>query len=356
MKIQKVLSAVLVVFMFFSMSSFAAFAEEAPQIEYTTAEYEEAFFHAAKDPAFTPYKKTECDQQGTIEAIEYDAPAYAFNEILGVDEIIHKKLYVYLPYGYDPSTQYNILYLMHGGGESQEYWLGKDKELTGGRPAFGKTTQNVLDHMIQEGLCDPLIVVSPTFYSPVDGMEITLDQVKAFADEIDEFNYTRVDDLYTWFFRYELRNDIIPLVESSFSTYAKGDVSEENLIATRDHRAYAGLSMGSITSVHSALMGCADIIAYVGSWSGIKTNFDLFKSTMEDQFADYPIKYWYNGEGVDDIAFVEHMQFHNNVTSQMADTFRDGENYAMVVLEDGNHGWPSWIIELYNVLLVFFKK
>ena len=332
-----------------------AIAEETPQIEYTTAEYDAPFLYVKNDEAFKPYKTNVCEQQGTIVALEYDCPAYAFNALLGVNEIIHKKLYVYLPYGYDETKQYNILYLMHGGGENQEYWFGKDRELADGRPVFGETTQNVLDNMIAEGLCDPLIVVGPTFYSPVEDMEITPEQVKAFADEIGEFNYTRVEDLYTWFFGDEIRNDIIPLVESRYSTYAGGDVSEENMIVTREHRAYAGLSMGSLTSSHAILMRNTDVIAWVGSWPGLKTNFDLFKATMEEKFADYPLKLWYNGQGVKDIAFVEHMQFHNDVTSKMTDTFTDGDNYAMVVLSDGMHSWTSWITHLYNVLLVFFK-
>ena len=353
---RKLVSVLLALSLVLSLGIFV-FAEGEQQVEYTTAEYEDAFIYTKSDDAFKKnYKTKECDEQGTIVAMEYDTPAYMFNEILGVNETLHKKLYVYLPYGYDPATQYNILYLMHGGGDNQEYWLGKDKELTGGRPVFGATTQNVLDNMIKDGLCDPLIVVGPTFYSAVEGMDIPADKVRAFAEEIGEDNFTRAEDLYTWFFRYELRNDIIPLVETAYSTFAGGDVSEENLIATREHRAYAGLSMGSITSAHSILMGCTDIIAYVGSWSGLRTNFDLFKKTLEEQFADYPIKFWYNGEGVEDIAFVEHMKFHNDVTSKMTDTFRDGENYAMVVLSDGNHAWTSWITELYNVLLVFFKK
>ena len=134
----------------------AAFAEEAQTVEYTTAEYEAPFFYSKKEKAFEPYKKNANEQQGTIEALEYDCPAYAFNAILGTNETIHKKLYVYLPYGYDAAQQYNVLYLMHGGGDNQEYWLGKDKELTGGRPGFGETTQNVLDNMIAEGLCEPL--------------------------------------------------------------------------------------------------------------------------------------------------------------------------------------------------------
>ena len=97
------------------------FAEGEEQVEYTTAEYEEAFIYTKSDDAFKKnYKTKECDEQGTIVAMEYDTPAYMFNELLGVNEMLHKKLYVYLPYGYDPATQYNILYLMHGGGDSQE--------------------------------------------------------------------------------------------------------------------------------------------------------------------------------------------------------------------------------------------
>mgnify|MGYP000152248482 CR=1 FL=1 len=61
-------------------------------------------------------KKNACDEQGTVETLEYDTPAYAVNEILGTDETIHKSLHVYLPYNYDETKQYNILYLMHGGG------------------------------------------------------------------------------------------------------------------------------------------------------------------------------------------------------------------------------------------------
>ena len=353
---KKLISILLALSLVLSLG-IVVFAEGEEQVEYTTAEYEEAFIYTKSDDAFKKnYKTKECDEQGTIVALEYDTPAYMFNELLGVNEMLHKKLYVYLPYGYDPATQYNILYLMHGGGDSQEYWLGKDKELTGGRPVFGATTQNVLDNMIKDGLCDPLIVVGPTFYSVVEGLEISDEQVAAFAAEIGENNFTRAEDLYTWFFRYELRNDIIPLVETAYSTFAGGDVSTENLVATREHRAYAGLSMGSITSAHSILMGCTDIIAYVGSWSGLRTNFELFKKTMEENFAEYPVLCWYNGEGVEDIAFVEHMQFHNDVTSAMNDTFTDGDNYRMVVLSDGNHAWTSWITHLYNVLLVFFKQ
>ena len=53
-------------------------------------------------------------------------------------------------------------------------------------------------------------------------------------------------------FRYELRRDLIPAVESAFSTWTEGDVSEENLVKTRSHRAFAGLSLGSMTTYRAA--------------------------------------------------------------------------------------------------------
>lgn len=324
---------------------------ENAQIEYTAADYDVDFKYSKTE--IDHYKKDECDEQGTIVSMEYDTPAYLYNELLGVDETLHKKLYVYLPYNYDENQQYNILYLMHGGGDNQEYWLGNDN---GGRPVFGDVTSNVLDNMIKEGLCDPLIVVGPTFYSDVEGMTISEETAKEYAENVlGEPDIASASSLHTQFFQYELRNNIIPLVESTYSTYAGGDVSEENLVATRDHRAYAGLSMGSMTSVHSVLEGCTDIISYVGSYSGIKADFENFKRIMEADFADYDLNFWFNGEGVEDIAFGEHMEFHNQVTSQMTDKFVDGKNYAMVVLEDGNHAWASWITDLYNTLLVFFK-
>ena len=35
----------------------------------------------------------------------------------------------------------------------------------------------VLDHMIEDGLCEPLIVVTPTLYADVEGVEPTQEQI-----------------------------------------------------------------------------------------------------------------------------------------------------------------------------------
>lgn len=269
----------------------------------------------------------ECDQKGTVVPMEYETPLYAGDP----EQTVTKRLFVYLPYGYDESQQYNILYLMHGGGETEEYWLAGER--------WGPTTCNTLDNMIKDGICDPCIVVTPTFYPP----------------EGDYENPEAGEDL-TSLFAQELRDQVIPLVESTYSTYANKDVSAENLAATRDHRAFAGFSMGSMTSIHSALMQDLDLISWVGSFSGAKTEVADFQAALEsEEFKDLPINFWYNGNGKGDIAHDEHDEFCHGVLEAMPDRFTDGENFAWVDLRDGTHSYASWLVGLYNCLLVFFK-
>lgn len=345
MKFQRLTALFLTVLLLCGMAV-TAFAEAAENPYYR--EYDFDFVWSVK--GISKLKSKAADQQGTVETLTYETPAYAVNAVMGTDYVIEKSVNIYLPYGYDPEMNYNILYLMHGGGDNQDYWLTEKSDRT-----HGKTTMRVVDHMIEDGLCDPVIIVTPTFYSGVDGVEVDADKVKAVCEEIGEPNYKSIDDLYTWFFAEEFRNQLIPAVESQYLTYAGKDVSEANLIATRDHRAYCGLSMGSLTSFHSILMQNFDVIGWCGSWSGAKTNEALFRTTVENKFPDMTLNFWYNGNGVDDIAFQEHYDLYNTLMDSMSDKFTDGTNSAMVVFEDGAHNYAAWIVDLYNCLLVFFK-
>ena len=55
------------------------------------------------------------------------------------------------------------------------------------------------------------------------------------------------------------------------------------------------------------------------------------------EFAAYPIRFWYNGNGVGDFALPNHEEFRDLTMEQMGDRFVDGENYAFVTLTDGAH-------------------
>ena len=86
--------------------------------------------------------------QGKLQVIQYETT------VIGTNQTIQRRAMVYLPSGYDTDNQYDIMYLIHGRGGDYRTWLG-----TPGRPGRFKF---VLDHMIQDNVIEPLIVVTPS--------------------------------------------------------------------------------------------------------------------------------------------------------------------------------------------------
>ena len=280
----------------------------------------------------------ECDQKGTVESFVYDTYAYAVEAADSSDARypVTKEAMVYLPYGYDPNESYDILYLLHGGGDPSgdphKLWL--DTE-----------TVNMLDNMIKNGDCKPVIVVTPTFYSLVEGV-----------------NVEQTGNLWTSEFGHELMNELIPAVETKYASYAKGDVSAENLKATRAHRAYAGLSMGSMTSFNSVLSYCTDYFGYVGSYSaGPEAGDNEVTKAAVDKIAanlkasGNEIYYWFNGNGVKDMAHDPHLFAYPYMLELLPDVFEDGVNSCWVDYLEGIHDWVWWKLDLFNSMKVFFQ-
>ena len=82
--------------------------------------------------------------------------------------------------------------------------------------------------------------------------------------------------------------------------------------------------------------------------------YDDFKDALENQYKDYEIKFWYNGNGAGDFALENHKTFCDKALEEMPDKFTDGENFAFVKLKDGAHMYMSWLADLYNSMLVLF--
>ena len=62
-------------------------------------------------------------EQGTVEVLWYDSKDYTASS----KPTTRKPAYVYLPYGYDASKKYDVIYLLHGWtGVAQEYFLGRN--------------------------------------------------------------------------------------------------------------------------------------------------------------------------------------------------------------------------------------
>ena len=160
-------------------------------------------------------------RQGTLVELFYNT--YESRTYAQKTQQLEKRAIVYLPYGYSEEQKYNIFYLMHGGWGNEETTFG-----TPDRPSYFK---NVVDNAIADGVFEPLIIVCPTYNneSPEDSANFSL------ALELNR-NYHN-----------ELINDLIPAVESTYSTYGESHLPE-NMKATRDHRAFGGFSMGSVAT------------------------------------------------------------------------------------------------------------
>lgn len=273
---------------------------------------------------------------GAVERLDYVTNTY--------DEprrTITKSLHVYLPEGYNPQDEekrYNIMYLMHGGGENENLLLGG--------PGQNTELKNILDNMIENGELEPLIVVTPTFY--VDGNQDAGFLVRNFYKE--------------------LMSDVIPMVERIYSTYAK-NITLEALKESRSHRAFGGFSMGSACTWY-IFMHCLDYFQYFMPLSGdcwaIEEKGGSTKSEETAQLlADAAKQQGYQKEdyyifcatGREDIAY-DHMSPQIEEMKQRTQYFAftpDGKNgnFAFYVKAEATHWW-HYVYEYIYVGLPFF--
>ena len=269
----------------------------------------------------------DCAQKGTVERFEYDTFDYEEDK-----KALHKGAWVYLPYDYDKSKRYNVLYLLHGGGVTEDWWF----------KTFPDTV-TILDNMIAQNICEPCIIVTPSYYC---------------KDERDNNA-----DYITEHFCFELRNDLIPAVESHYSTFAGDDTSEKNLIATRAHRAFAGLSLGSMTTYRAAFYNNFDLFAWYGPFSGCCGPFGdhdkeverICKTLKEGEEKGLDLKYMFCCNGDKDIAYEEHKDIMGK-TLKVCPQLKQDENYDFYVIPGGVHDMKAWQLHLYHALQIFFEE
>lgn len=227
-------------------------------------------------------------------------------------------LNVYLPYGYDESKQYNIFYLMHGGGENENTIFSNDVKLN-----------YILDNMIQNGELEPMIVVTPTFN-------------KCAAETV-------------W---KEMKESIVPFVEGKYSTYATGTSAAE-LEASRMHRAYGGFSMGG-GSTWNVLINDIDYFAYYmplsgHCWGGANAVTDAVKNSKYRNST-----YILAATGTDDIAYgnltplMNELKTRTDVFTYTSD-FSKGNLYYLVAQGNG-HWWGVVRNYVYDGLPYFFHE
>ncbi len=276
------------------------------------------------------YREENTAAAGEVVELDYTTRDY----VNGTDDTEDKYCNVYLPYGYDESRQYNILYVVHGTDPQstthQNTWL------------YTIGMKNILDNMIYYGDIEPLIVVAPTFYC----YGLYGDDSFTSVTEV-----TPVKDLSTQNFGSELRYDIIPAVESTYSTYAE-DTTEEALQASRDHRAMAGLSNGCRITFRGGMEENFDYISWYGCFSSYVDSSELLSALHQSKYSGLKLNYMFNADGIYDFAHNGHKHM---VEDLMEDSLFTEDNTEYVNISMGYHSNRSWRVALYDALQRFFK-
>lgn len=173
---------------------------------------------AFPDPAPDITQKREGIARGKMEMVEYDSKTVG----------TRRKMLVYTPAGYSTDRKYPVLYLLHGIGGDETEWQ-----------RFA-SVDILFDNLLADKKAEPMIVVMPNGRAqPNDRAE---GNVYSTAPAFEKFEQ-------------DLLNDVIPAIESRYS-----------VLADREHRALAGLSMGGGQSLNFGL-GNLGTFAWVGGFS-----------------------------------------------------------------------------------------
>ena len=135
---------------------------------------------------------------GEVKVVEYDSKTLGLRRLLRV----------YTPPGYSADRKYPVLYLQHGLGNTSTEWTQRAR------------APIIIDNLLADRKIEPFIIVFPSGNAP--------------ATPGDEKQGDRTQASYGAPYENDLLQEIIPFVESRYP-----------VLTDRDHRAIAGMSMGS---------------------------------------------------------------------------------------------------------------
>lgn len=155
-----------------------------------------------------------------------------------------RRMTVYLPAGYvsNSKKRYPVLYLLHGSGGDEDAWS------DGGRAV------QILDNLIAEGRCEPMIVVMPNGnvnLAAAPGEDPENPDVTPSANNTSSM---------LGVFESLFRSEVVRYVDENYRT-----------IPDKSHRAIAGLSLGGLHTLFISLNNPSDF-DYVGLFSAQTTN------------------------------------------------------------------------------------
>ena len=277
----------------------------------------------------------EAEYRGSVVCIDYDTRDYAE----GTGTARTNTAYIYLPYGYDEASDqfYNVLYFVHGHEGTAASFFQDENELL----------RKLLDHMTENGDMAPTIVVAPSY--------IYGEPTAYYADA----------DPYCEALPQELVNDLIPVIESRYRTYAES-TDVVGIEASRGHRAIGGFSMGAVTTWY-ALEQTLNSFKYfipissdcwsLGRFAGMNYPYETAK-----YLADVVCNSKYSGNGfyiwaasgTDDVAYSKTL-VQIQAMAQFADVFSI-TNLTIHEQDGARHEFRPMAEYLYNALPSLFPN
>ncbi len=243
-------------------------------------------------------------------------------------EGVEKHACVYLPADYTPERRYDVLYLIHGFTDSAEWFFGTEDRLP---------MKYLIDNMIADGLCRPVIIVCPTWNpdnnQPAAPWDVASAQVEAFYSE------------YV--------NDLIPAIESRYSTWADA-TDRDGITASREHRAAGGFSMGAVAtwSIMAEAFDCQRLYMplscdcwYYGEFGGANSTEKtaaLLASAVTS--SDYDCRIWC-GVGGNDSLVLNALEKQIGAMQQRPDVF-GADVLTFCISSGGQHNHPT-VMELF---------
>jgi enterochelin esterase-like enzyme len=233
-----------------------------------------------------------------------------------------RRAFVYTPPGYDADAgrRYPVLYLQHGAGEDERGWT------TQGRANF------IVDNLIAAGKARPMIVVMDNGYADRPGAPPPANSNARPGRPSFDFSA----------FQAVLVDELVPKIDATYRT-----------VADREHRALAGLSMGSMQALQIGLSH-TDRFAWLGA-------FSLPPSDRLDGETSY------GGAFRDAAAFNAKMRLlwlaAGTAEERFADVLRamheslDGAGVKHVVFESQgtSHEWQTWRRSLHDFAPLLFQ-
>ena len=256
---------------------------------------------------------------GTLSRVWYDSPT------LGRQ----RRMTVYLPAAYDGKERFPVMYLLHGWGGDETAW-----------GDLGRASQ-IMDNLIAEGKCVPMIVVMPNGNPTCDAAPGWWHEGMYVPDGNAFRDHPAKASMEGSF------KDIIHAIDSRYMT-----------IAERSGRAVTGLSMGGghtfgISRLYPELfdyygLQSAATMMALGGWlnSQAPKPDAEYDAQMTRLFNSKPKLFWI-GIGKDDFLMQQNTDLRK---------YLDSKGYPYEYYEnDGGHIWRNWRIYLTMFAQKIFK-